>query len=91
MTQRFRISVKLGNKWGLHARASFMLASAAMGYQADIIVEKDGAAADAKRMDELLLLIAKAGDTLLITATGPDGPEAAEKIVGMIRSGFGEE
>ena len=90
VTQRFRVSVKLVNKWGLHAKTSFRLATAAMGYKADIVVEKDGAIADAKRMDELLLLIAEAGDTLHITATGPDSSEAAENIAGIIRSGFGE-
>ncbi|MDH5638523.1 MAG: HPr family phosphocarrier protein [Nitrospinota bacterium] len=90
MTQRSRVSVKLVNKWGLHAKASFRLATVASGYQADIIVEKDGATADAKRMDELLLLIAEVGDTLHITATGPDGPAAAENIAGIIRSGFDE-
>jgi len=91
VTQSARISVKLVNKWGLHARTAFVLASAAMGYRADIQIEKEGITADAKRMDQLLLLIAEAGDVLRITATGADGPEAVKNIAGIIRSGFGEE
>lgn len=90
MTVESQARVTLVNKWGLHARASFRLASMAMTYESRIIVEKEGSAADAKKMDELLLLIAQAGDTLMIKAIGPDGPEAVENLASLIQSGFAE-
>ena len=90
MNQETKAVATLVNKWGLHARASYKLAAMAMKYSATITVTKGPVSADAKRMDELLLLIAEAGDTLEICADGDDGGEAVESIYGLIQSGFGE-
>lgn len=86
-----RKKATLVNKWGLHARTAFALASEAMRYESVITVEKKGVMADCKRIDELLLLTAACGDSVSITAEGPDEDKAAEALTAMIESGFGEK
>lgn len=81
----------LTNKWGLHARTAFTLAKEAMKYESKITIEKDMKKADAKRMDDLLMLCAACGDTLKITAVGEDGEKAASHLVSVIGSQFGDE
>ena len=78
--------VTISNKWGLHARVSFKVASSAKGFDADITLEKDGNMANAKMMDELLMLCAQYGDTVLVRASGPQGREAVEALAEILRS-----
>lgn len=91
MSPEEAVCVTIVNKWGLHAKASFQLASMAVGFEARITVEKDAMAADAKKMDELLMLCAGAGEAIWIKAQGPDGRQAVESLAGLVRAGFGEE
>lgn len=90
MGGQYKKSVTLTNKWGLHAKTAFTLAKEAMKYEADITVEKKMKKADGKRMDDLLMLCAAFGDTLVITAVGEDGERAVSHLVSVIGSGFGD-
>lgn len=85
-----RKEATLVNKWGLHAKTAFALASEAMKFESAITVEKEGIMADGKRIDELLLLTAACGDSVSISADGPDEDTATEALAAMIESGFGE-
>ena len=82
--------VTIVNKWGLHAKASFAMASMAAGFEARITVEKGDMSADAKKMDELLILCAGPGDGIRIKAEGPGARRAVDNLVRLVRSGFGE-
>jgi len=91
MTKQAQMRVTIKNKWGLHARASFRLASMAMNFNARITLEKNEQAADAKKMDELLLLTAGPGDEIIIKAQGPDEDLAVERLAELVNSGFCED
>ena len=91
MEGEYKRRVTLINKWGLHAKTAFALAKEAMKYESDITVEKDNKRADGKRMDDLLMLCAACGDTLVITAVGEDGEKAVSRLASVVDSGFGDE
>ena len=67
------------------------MSSEASKFDSEITVELGGKLADGKKIDELLLLMAAPGDTLVITARGEDEARAAQKLVSLIESGFGVE
>ncbi len=91
MGGEYKKCVTLINKWGLHAKTAFAFAKEAMKYESVITVEKDKKNADGKRMDDLLMLCAARGDTLVITAVGEDGEKALSSLAMVVSSGFGEE
>lgn len=91
MNPATRIRVTLINQWGLHARAAFSLASAARRFTSDITVEKNGDSANGKEVGDLLTLCAAFGDTLIISAEGPDGPEALDELKSLVEARFGED
>ncbi|HEB72048.1 MAG TPA: HPr family phosphocarrier protein [Nitrospirae bacterium] len=91
MGGEYKKCVTLINKWGLHAKTAFAFAKEAMKYESVITVEKDKKRADGKRMDDLLMLCAGCGDTLVITAVGEDGEKALSGLATVVSSGFGEE
>lgn len=86
-----KTNVILTNKWGLHAKCAFALAKEAMKFDSSITVEKEGQSADGKRVDDLLMLCAMCGDTIAISAKGPDEEKAIEKLAAFVGSKFGEE
>jgi len=91
VTGRSGRSVVLVNKWGLHARAAFSLAKTARGFESEIRVEKNGNFADGKDVGDLLTLCAARGETITITAEGPDCHRAVERIASLAESGFHEK
>lgn len=61
---------------GLHGRPAAQLAQAAGAFQSEITIVKDGCSAQATRLFALMSLCTKAGDTVTVTAQGPDEDEA---------------
>ncbi|MEM6453825.1 MAG: HPr family phosphocarrier protein [Acidobacteriota bacterium] len=86
-----RRDVDIVNRLGLHARAAAKLVQVASGFQADVILEKDGQEADAKSILNVLLLAAAQGSRVGVTCDGDDEQQALEAVVDLIDSRFGEE
>jgi phosphocarrier protein len=82
--------VRITNTLGMHARAAARFVQVATGYQARITVSRDSRAVDGKSLLGLLLLAARCGSVITITADGPDEAAAAETLERLVASGFGE-
>jgi phosphocarrier protein len=83
--------VRIGNKRGLHARASAKFVNLASQIDAEIEVEKDGNRVCGTSIMGLMMLGAAMGDTVVIHVKGPHAEEALGKLVAMVEERFGEE
>ncbi|MER1996608.1 MAG: dihydroxyacetone kinase phosphoryl donor subunit DhaM [Arthrobacter sp.] len=79
-------SWKLVNPMGLHARPAAAVAQAMADLDADITIN----GVDGKSVMMLMTLGLKAGDTLTVSAHGPDAARAVEMLGLEVRNGFGE-
>ena len=83
--------VEIGNKRGLHARASAKFVNLASEIDAKIEVEKDGNRVCGTSIMGLMMLGAGIGDTIVIHVDGDDADEALAKLVALVEDRFGEE
>ena len=84
--------VKIQNLKGLHARATATFVKLADTFQSEIMVSKiGGTPMSGKSIMGLLMLAAPLGDTLKITATGPDAEKAVKALADLVRNKFGED
>lgn len=79
------------NPLGIHARPAALIAEASAG--ADVRVRKlpDGPDAAAASLSRMLVLGARQGDEVELSASGPDAEGVLERLVGLFDDGFGEE
>ena len=84
-------TVKIVNRLGLHARAAGKLVKLTDPFNAHVVVEKNNQIAPTDSVMELLMLTASPGDSVTITATGPEAAAALQAVVTLIQEGFGEE
>lgn len=84
-------TVKIQNLKGLHARATSAFVKLADTYLSDIVVENRGMPANGKSIMGLLMLGVPLGETIKITATGPDADAAIAGLVDLVNKKFGEE
>ena len=78
------------NRKGLHARASAKLAKLALTLPVKVTIEANGETADACSIMDLLCLGAGLGETVTLSATGPDAPTALTTLTALFADGFGE-
>ena len=83
--------VRIGNRRGLHARASAKFVNLASQIDAEIEVEKDGNRVCGTSIMGLMMLGAAMGDTIVIHVKGVHAEEALAKLVAMVEERFGEE
>lgn len=83
-------TVEIVNRRGLHARASARLAKKAGDFQSVITVCKHDACVTATSIMGLMMLGAAKGDTINISAQGPDQDVALDQISALVESRFGE-
>jgi phosphocarrier protein len=86
-----RREVLISNKRGLHARASAKFVTMASGLSAQITVHKDGSEVTGTSIMGLMMLGAAMGDSIVISATGPEAEESLGKLVMLVEDKFGEE
>ncbi len=92
MDERHPIAnVTIVNKKGLHARASAKFVKCAETFDAHIEVTRDGQTVGGTSIMGLMMLAACPGSTIVIEASGVEGPEALDALVELVTSGFGEE
>lgn len=65
---------------GIHGRPAAELVQTARGFESTLTLEKGGQSADCHRMLSLLTLCVKQGDTVTLTAQGPDEAQAIDAL-----------
>ncbi len=84
-------SVKVLNRYGIHARPAALLVKAASRYGCLILLEKDGVKVNAKSIMGLLTLEGSCGSKVVIHAQGVDAPKAVDELAALFDQKFFEE
>jgi phosphocarrier protein len=82
--------VTIVNKLGLHARAAAKLVTAAAAFSSEIDISRNGQRVNGKSIMGVMMLAASRGTELIIYTSGTDEVEAADRIVELVASKFGE-
>ncbi len=87
------LTVSIGNKLGLHARAAAKLVRLASQFTSDIWLGKEGASQqiDSKSILGILMLGAGQGTRLTFSISGSDENQAAQAIQRLFMEKFGED
>ena len=88
--EEVRCDLLVINKMGLHARPAANLVAVAGKFQSAIQIRKDDKTASGKSINQVALLAVKNGETITVTATGPDAPQAIEGLMALHADNFGE-
>jgi phosphocarrier protein FPr len=79
------------NEIGLHARPAALVVDLASRFDADLWLAKAGGTpVSARSLTGLMTLVARNGDELLATASGPQASEALTALEQLAREGFGD-
>ena len=81
---------EIGNKLGLHARASAKLTQLASGFQSEIWLTRNGRRVNAKSIMGVMMLAAGKGARIGIETDGSDADAALQAILKLIVDKFGE-
>jgi phosphocarrier protein HPr len=84
-------TVRIGNRRGLHARASAKFVNLASQLDATIEVEKDGNKVCGTSIMGLMMLGAAMGDSVVIHVSGMGAEGALLQLAQLIEDRFGEE
>ncbi|HIA03307.1 MAG TPA: HPr family phosphocarrier protein [Myxococcales bacterium] len=85
-----RKSFTICNSKGLHARAATQFVKAASGFDSEITVYRDAAAANGKSVMSLLILAAPKGSVIEVEINGDDAEQAILELATLVNGGFGE-
>ncbi|MEY4255570.1 MAG: hypothetical protein RLZZ141_797 [Pseudomonadota bacterium] len=83
-------TVEIINERGLHARASAKFVKVASGFDAEIMVSREGQTVDARSIMGLMMLAAGIGSTIDIAAEGPEAEAALDALGALIANRFDE-
>jgi len=84
-------TIKIQNKYGLHARPAAHLVKVAGQFQADIKLIKDGLEVNGKSIMGVMMLAAEPGSEVTFQINGPDEEDAMKTIKELIELNFHEE
>lgn len=84
-------TVEIINERGLHARASAKFVKVASGFDAEVMVSREGQTVDARSIMGLMMLAAGIGSTIDIAAEGPEAEAALEALSTLIANRFDED
>jgi multiphosphoryl transfer protein len=87
-----RAELAVRNEIGLHARPAARFVQTARRFDAEVRVATrgGGAAVRATSLTNLVALGARLGDTLVVTAAGPDAADAVQALTALAQDGFGD-
>jgi phosphocarrier protein len=91
VAERLTAVAVITNRLGLHARAAAKLVEAAARFRSVIQVTKDGEAVDARSILGLMMLNARTGTQIEVSAEGSDAREALSAVLALIDAKFGED
>ena len=83
--------ITVGNRRGLHARASAKFVNLVHSLPASVEVEKDGNRVTGTSIMGLMMLGAAMGDTIVIHCSGEGCEEALAQLSELVEGKFGEE
>ena len=83
-------TVKVRNPLGIHARPAALIAKASAGAEVRLRRLPDGPEAAAASLSRLLVLGARQGDEVELTAHGADAEAVLDRLVALFDDGFGE-
>jgi len=84
-------SVKVQNKFGIHARPATAIVNTASSYDAEVFIEKDGEKVPANSIMSLLVIAAEYGTDITIHADGVDEKEVLSALIELFDNKFGED
>ena len=84
-------SIGIVNMRGLHARASAKFVQLVSAYDAEVVVEKDGAKVGGTSIMGLMMLAASPGSSITVSATGNQAREVMDALQTLIADKFGED
>jgi len=79
------------NLRGLHARASAKFVKCAEGFDATVMVSKDGQSVPGTSIMGLMMLAASMGSSITIEASGPQADEAIAALSALVAAKFDED
>jgi phosphocarrier protein HPr len=85
-----RVTTRIVNEEGLHARPSTLIVNTANGYTSVITLTIGGRDADAKSILEVMMLVSPKGTEVEIAAEGEDAAAALDALLLLFEKGFGE-
>ena len=86
-----KATVSVVNPLGLHARPVAALIRVLSGWDVQVTIGRPGQTpVDLRAVLRVVGLALRGGDTVEITASGPDAPDAAATVTALITGGFGE-
>jgi phosphocarrier protein len=85
-----RLDLLIGNKLGLHARASAKLTKLASEFDSEVWLSKGSRKVNAKSIMGVMMLAAGQGTRLVVEADGADAEQALAAIDALVRDKFGE-
>jgi phosphocarrier protein HPr len=85
-----RVTLKISNKLGLHARASAKLTKLAGGFSSEVFLARNGRRVNAKSIMGVMMLAAGCGSEVELEVEGADEATAADAIRALIDDKFGE-
>jgi phosphocarrier protein HPr len=81
----------IGNRKGLHARASAKFVQTVERFDAEVRVTRGGETVGGTSIMGLMMLAAAPGTSITVEATGREAAEVIEALAALINSRFGEE
>jgi phosphoenolpyruvate-protein phosphotransferase/dihydroxyacetone kinase phosphotransfer subunit len=88
-----RAELPVLNAIGLHARPAARITQTVAAYDADVRIARrggTGAAVGARSLTNILTLGVRAGDTIIVTASGPQASAAIDALRELAQTGFGD-
>lgn len=79
------------NRLGLHARAASRFVHLASTFQSHVNLSRGAQTVDGKSIMGVMLLAARTGTPLTVSADGSDEETALDTLCGFVASGFGED
>jgi len=76
----------IANETGLHARPASLFEEEAQRFESEILIEKDGETFDAKSIVDILCAAAAKGETITLSAEGPDEEAAIDALIALLSS-----
>ncbi|WP_116644687.1 HPr family phosphocarrier protein [Salinivibrio sp. HTSP] len=83
--------VCIRNRLGLHARAAIKLVELMQDYDADVILQSADKSATADSVMAMLMLESAQGETITVSATGPQASPALDAVKALFEAGFDED
>ncbi len=84
------ITLTVRNRLGLHARPAARLVTTAGRFAADVRLRKGDREANAKSINQVAILGVRQGDTVTVTADGPDAAAALAALQALADDNFGD-